>query len=126
MTQHIDFDGALINPDLVYRIDRVTDTVTFTLVMVGMGAGSIFSQDFVFGSEAEAITALAYYVEEAANGGPISRNELILAVTEGVLANSDITKGFEKTQGISVATRDARTTSFIVQLAEVIKAAADA
>ena len=124
-TQYIDFEGSLINPDLVYQIDRVTNTVTFTIVLTGMGAGTIFTTDFVFGSEAAAILALAAYVAEAANGGRISRNDLIEAVASGVLANSDLTKGFEKTAGVPENVKEVRIAVFIFRVAEAIKAAAD-
>ena len=88
MTKFLDFNGSLINPDQVYKITRVTDTVTFTLRMVGMGSGNIFEEDFVFGSEAEAITALDAFV---ADSKALTLEEAICCVTTGALANATIT-----------------------------------
>ena len=84
--------GAYINPDNVYKIDRVTDTVTFTLVLSGMGAGTIFTEDFVFGSEQDAINALADFIV-ATLKGQLTLAEAVEAVAAGVLANHALTKG---------------------------------
>ena len=94
MTHFITFGlaGAQINPDNIYKIDRVTDTVTFTLVLSGMGAGTIFTEDFVFGSEQDAINALADFIV-ATLKGQLTLAEAVEAVAAGVLANHALTKG---------------------------------
>ena len=83
--------GAYINPDNVYKIDRVTDTVTFTLVLSGMGAGTIFTEDFVFGSELDAIDALAEFIV-ATLKGQLTLAEAVGTITAGWLSNPQMTK----------------------------------
>lgn len=92
MTQLIPFDDALINPENVYRIDRVVETVTFTLLVGGTPAGSLATEDFVFGSEAEAITALANFVA-ATQKGQLTLAEACAAIAAGIMSNNEITDG---------------------------------
>ena len=90
MIRFIDFGGSLINPAEVYKIDRVVETVTFTLLVGGLPAGSLQMDDFVFADEATAIAALDDFV---ADSKALTLEEAICCVTSGVLANSTITVG---------------------------------
>ena len=123
MTQMILFDGNFYNPDLIWKISRVTNTVTLTIVLSGLPAGSAFSEDHVFGSEAEAITALDDFITEI---NAIRLNDLIASVADGIMSNSDLTKGFEKTLGISLVEKGIALGNFVLEVATVIKARADA
>ena len=122
MTQLILFGGNHYNPDQIYKVERLVETVTFTVPVGGLPAGSLFEEDIVFGSEAEAITALDDFLDEV---NQIKLDDLICCVSDGVLSNSDLTKGFEKTFGLSEATKEERLSAFIVRLAEAIKLQAD-
>ena len=87
MTKFLDFNGSLINPDEVYKIDRVTDTVTLTLLVGGLPAGSLQMDDFVFADEATAIAALDTFV---ADSKALTLEEAICCVASGALANESI------------------------------------
>ena len=125
MTQLIEFGTSHYNPDLVYKIERVVETVTFTVLVAGLPAGNLQEEDIVFGSEAEAITEVARFIFEARNNVQISRNELLKHVAGGILANPDLTKGFEKTFGLSDAEKEDRLASFVERVANAIKLVAD-
>ena len=90
MTRFIPFLTSLINPALVYRIDRVTDTVTFTTLVAGLPAGNLQTQDFVFADEATAIAALDDFVAAART---YALEDAIAAVTSGITANESLTRG---------------------------------
>ena len=125
MTQLIEFGGAFYNPDEIFKIERVVETVTFTVLVGGLPAGSLFEEDIVFGSEAEAITELAKFIIDARNNLPISRNDLLKSVADGILSNADLTKGFEKTFGVPETEKEERLSTFIVRIADAIKVRAD-
>ena len=91
MTQFVPFGvgNALINPDLIYQIDRVTLTVTFTLAVSGMPAGSLQDEDFVFADEATALAALDTFLA-AVDKGALALDEIVCCVVDGVLSNSKL------------------------------------
>ena len=90
MTIFITFLTSRINPEMVYRINRVTDTVTFTLLVGAVPPTNLITEDFTFADEATAIAALDDFVAEART---LTIEEAIQSVAEGVLANSELTKG---------------------------------
>ena len=65
MTIFLDFNGLQINPEQIYRIERVVETVTFTVLVGSVPQGSLQMEDFVFASEAAAIAALDTFVNDA-------------------------------------------------------------
>ena len=89
-TRFIPFLTSLINPAQVYRIDRVTDTVTFTVLVAGLPAGMLQTQDFTFADEATAIAALDDFIADAR---AYTLEDSIAAVTAGIAANPSLTKG---------------------------------
>ena len=93
MTIFITFLTSRINPEMVYRINRVTDTVTFTLLVGAVPPTNLITEDFTFADEATAIAALNDFVAEART---LTIEEAIQSVAEGVLANSEIHKGAPK------------------------------
>ena len=89
MTRFLTFLTSLINPALIYRIDRVTDTVTFTTVAAGVPMGMLVTQDFVFADEATALSALDDFVADVR---AYTLEDSIAAVSAGLLANRDIVR----------------------------------
>ena len=126
MTHLIEFAGSLINPDQIYRIDRVTDTVTFTLLVAGLPAGNLQTDDFVFGSEALAITALDDFTAEV-DHGLLTLAEAVEAVTAGVLSNESITTGALKNTNLGdIDERIQTLVSAVISTAIELKAQTDA
>ena len=125
MTEFIPFGtaGDLINPALVWRISRVTLTVSFHIVGEGMPAGTALKVDFIFADEATAIAALDAFIVEV---DKIALNDLVCCVADGIMSNNDLTKGFEKTLGISISEKRVSLGRFVVEVAEAIKEQADA
>lgn len=109
MTRFISFLTSLINPALVYRIDRATDTVTFTMIAAGVPMGMLVTQDFVFADEATALSALNNFQADAR---ALNLEETIEATTSGMLANSGITKG--SLNNTNLGDIDARTEALAV------------
>ena len=97
MVQFVPFGltGKLINPDLIYSIDRVTDTVSFELEVTGLPAGTLFTEDFTFGSVQDAIDALAAFLA-AIEKGSLALDEITCCVSEAIISNpklyEDITR----------------------------------
>ena len=109
MTIFLTFLTSLINPALIYRIDRVTNTVTFTTVAAGVPMGMLVTQDFVFADEATAIAALDDFV---ADSRALNLEETIEATASGMLANASITKG--SLDNTNLGDIDARTEALAV------------
>ena len=120
MTIFITFLTSRINPEMVYKINRVTDTVTFTLLVGAVPPTNLITEDFTFADEATAIAALNDFVAEART---LTIEEAIQSVAEGVLANSEITKGALKNINLgSIDDRIAVLVGAIVSTAEELVA----
>ena len=103
MTIFITFLTSRINPEMVYKINRVTDTVTFTLLVGAVPPTILVTEDFTFADEAAAISALDDFVADAR---ALTIEEAIQSVAEGVLGNGEITSGSLK--NINLGTVDER------------------
>lgn len=104
MIRLIPFLTSLINPEMVYRIDRAGDTVTFTLLVGATPPANLLTEAFVFADETTAIAALNDFIGEATT---LSLEETICCATSGMLGNADVTKG--ALSNINLGDNDART-----------------
>ena len=77
--------GEQFNPDQIYKISRVVETVTFTVLVGGLPAGSLLTEDFVFANEADAIAAVLTFKDDAGRGPFLL--EAMAQITGGISAN---------------------------------------